>query len=300
MFAQIAPRIYDNGYQSPLPVVAKRPVVPGWDAYNKKPVSEELLEEWCRRFPTASVGHAAGNGLAYVDVDILEPDLAAEADRLADALLGPTPAVRIGRAPKSLRVYRGTGIRSRKAHPIEIFGDTGQAVFYGTHPDTRQPYIWLDEDPLWLPADQLPLVTAEQIEAFLLAAGRIVQRRQQTRSASSQPVVDLDLFRRLRTERDRTRGRAWLRVLKQQLRTAEPGSLHNTLLSVVAALVRAGFTDRRIRSFVRCNFRAPRNGKYAEVWAQLDPAIAGARKRWEGRRKRDDDFEARVLQGLGQ
>jgi hypothetical protein len=134
------------------------------------------------------------------------------------------------------------------------------------------------------------------VNAFLAAAAAVVGRTQV--AASRGPgggVVDLDLFRRLHAERDGKRRRAWRMALAHQLRSAEEGNLHNTLLSVVLALVNCGWSNRAIRAFVRKYFAAPRTGPYAEVWNQVDGVIRGARKR----RRRDDGFEARVFARLG-
>jgi hypothetical protein len=296
MFAKIAPKLVDNGWPSPLPCIGKRPIPVGWNVANVQPVDEATLDIWCAQYPEANVGHAAGNGVVFVDLDVLDPDRAVAVSTIADDIFGPTPALRIGRAPKSLRVYRGSGIRSRKAHPIEIFGDSGQALFYGVHPDTGQPYHWPDDEPLHLAPDDLPEITAEQVERFLTAAAEIVSRSTSTRPRPGVGgVVDLDLFRRLRTEREGKRRRAWRMALAHQLRSAEEGDLHNTLLSVVLAMVNGGFSNRAIRAFVRKHFAAPRTGPYAEVWDQVDAAIRGARNR----RRQDDAFEARVLERLG-
>ena len=46
--------------------------------------------------------------VAY-DLDIRDPDHAAAAAAIADGILGPTPLVRIGNAPKNIRIYRNAG-----------------------------------------------------------------------------------------------------------------------------------------------------------------------------------------------
>jgi hypothetical protein len=281
MFARIAPKLVDNGWPSPLPCKGKQPIPVGWNIGNVQPIDDALLEAWCQQYPDANVGHATGNGIAYIDQDILDPAIARDVDQVADDILGRTRAVRIGRAPKSLRVYRGTGIRSRKCHPLEIFGDTGQAIFYGIHPVTGQPYIWPDEEPLHLSPSDLPEITAEQVERFLIAAAEVIGRSDRRRTVGR--VVDLDLFRRLRAERAGKLGSRWVAVVERQLREAQPGELHDTLLSVSAALVGVGYDDKQIRDIIEKHFAAPRTGPYRYVWEQVGDAIAGARRRWASR-----------------
>jgi hypothetical protein len=70
--------------------------------------------------------------IVAIDLDIEDPIRAVAAARLADEILGITPLVRIGHAPKSVRVYRnGDGIRSQKLYPVEIFAGSGQIVAFG-------------------------------------------------------------------------------------------------------------------------------------------------------------------------
>ena len=44
--------------------------------------------------------------IVALDADIIDPEHAAFADKLADDILGVTPLVRIGLAPKQIRIYR--------------------------------------------------------------------------------------------------------------------------------------------------------------------------------------------------
>jgi hypothetical protein len=67
--------------------------------------------------------------IVAIDLDILDPTQAVAAAGLMDEFLGVTPLVRIGLAPKCVRVYRnGNGVRSQKLYPLEIFAGSGQIV----------------------------------------------------------------------------------------------------------------------------------------------------------------------------
>jgi hypothetical protein len=59
--------------------------------------------------------------IVATDLDIIDPIHAVAAAGFADEILGITPLVRIGLAPKCVRVYRnGSGIGSRKLHPRNL------------------------------------------------------------------------------------------------------------------------------------------------------------------------------------
>lgn len=85
-----------------------------------------------------------------VDIDVLDPQLAGIIQDAAFASLGPA-AVRTGRAPKRLLMYRTDEPFSRMRlwvtdrgveHLVEILGTGQQYVVAGIHPTTMQPYTW--------------------------------------------------------------------------------------------------------------------------------------------------------------
>ena len=118
--------------------------------------------------------------IVALDADIVDPEHAAYADELADDILGATPLVRIGLAPKCIRIYRaGDLIRSRKLHPLEIFCGSGQFIAFGWHAKAGRPYIWPHESPLTISADShaIPAVTQAQIERFTTELFKVVPRR---------------------------------------------------------------------------------------------------------------------------
>ena len=96
----------------------------------------------------------------------------------ADEILGTTPLVRVGLAPKHIRVYRADDdhIRSRKLHPIEIFSGSGMFVGFGWHAKADRPYVWPQESPLTLDADSraIPAVTRAQLERFTHEVFKVV------------------------------------------------------------------------------------------------------------------------------
>ena len=106
--------------------------------------------------------------IVAVDIDIMDPGLALEIERLARERLGDTSALRIGRAPKRLLVYRSAepfaGIRRA---PIEVLGLGQQFVAHAIHPDTGQPYAWPEESLADLDIGDLPVIDDAAVRAFL-------------------------------------------------------------------------------------------------------------------------------------
>ena len=170
-FGNIAPRLVENGW-SPLPLVGKRPkgeLLNDWPKWNERlPDSEELSGLISQLGSRTNVGIAVGPWTVVVDIDVKIRDLANDVYRISNNVLGKTPLIRIGMAPKFMLVYRCApgAVRSQKRHPIEIFSGSGQIVAYGIHPDTKKPYRWVNQSPVDISSvsEEIPLVTEEQVE----------------------------------------------------------------------------------------------------------------------------------------
>ncbi len=164
--------VFGNGYPLiPIKPREKSPAITGWRTIK---ATETLVKGW------GEEGYGIGIRTGYIifiDIDILN----AVADRvraLCLRILGPAP-VRIGRAPKLGLMYRSetvfdthisTPYRDRDDNrcAIEALADKRQFVSYGTHPDTGQPYYWLEnQGPDTIPIDALTVVNEEQILQLL-------------------------------------------------------------------------------------------------------------------------------------
>ena len=183
-FAAVAQQVAERGWR-PFPGLqtSKMPAMQGWSALN--------LLEWDDADLIAAIAEyqpvddscccfAVQREIVALDADIIDPEHAAYADELADAILGMTPLFRIGLAPKCVRIYRaGDLIRSRKLHPLEIFCGSGQFIAYGWHEKAGRPYIWPHESPLTISADShdIPVVKQAQIERFTTELFKVVPRR---------------------------------------------------------------------------------------------------------------------------
>jgi bifunctional DNA primase/polymerase-like protein len=177
-FAALAPRLSANGYL-PVPIKpgTKRPPMAGWPTFR---LDDAALAEYRR----CGTGLLCGN-LLGCDIDVLHEAAAGELHQLARAELGDGPA-RIGKAPKLLVAFRtATPFRKRQTrtfvidgHPakVEMLADGQQFVAFAVHPDTKEPYRWLDGDPLAIPFADLPEVTEGQIIKFLGKAETVLAK----------------------------------------------------------------------------------------------------------------------------
>ncbi len=139
-----------------------------WSQFLAIPPSRELVATWST-WPGAGIGLLTGDIIA-VDIDILNEDLASKIVAKADKLLGRSPLLRIGRAPKALLVYRAAEpMKKRKVGNVEILAEGQQFVAYGIHPDTKQPYRWPEQSPAEVSLDELPEVSQGDIDKFFEA-----------------------------------------------------------------------------------------------------------------------------------
>ena len=195
--ARFGARLVANGYPIiPIQPGTKKPGryrdggwrdYPGWTRHAGRATTELELQEWSR-WPDAGVGIVGGQR-RRVDIDIAEDaELALRIEQLARERLGDTPALRIGRAPKRLLVYRTAApFKGLKCHPLEVLCLGQQFVAYAIHPGTGRPYDWPEERLADLDIGSLPAIDEAQARAFLeeaiallpqaLAAGQACHRQ---------------------------------------------------------------------------------------------------------------------------
>jgi hypothetical protein len=198
-FDELRIELHRNGYH-PVPVYShdqpvkrpgKQPAIKQW----QKPVAAEaVIVSWSDRGgwrTAANTGLLTGE-VAGIDIDVPDTALAAEVRALVESVLGPTPLVRVGAAPKVLLAYRvgvqATAVTMKIMTPelflddgmklqVEILGQGQQFVAYGTHPDTKQPYRWEGASPLDTPVSDLPEVTLEQLLSLRDAAEKLLRAK---------------------------------------------------------------------------------------------------------------------------
>jgi hypothetical protein len=246
-FAEVAPPLAAGGYR-PFPGLqeTKVPALKNWNRLNSEPWDPvDLAETICKYSPYENYCAclAVQPELAVIDIDIVDPAHAEYADRLADDILGRTPLKRIGLSPKQLRVYRsGSGIRSRKIHPIEIFAGSGQFVAFGWHARAGRPYIWTEASPLEVPADsdRIPALTQAQIDRFLGEVFKVVPRRMlQSRSNGRGAAQTISERLRMLT----TLYGSWKRAAAKVLGEAVEGIRNETAWAVVTSAAGRGISE---------------------------------------------------------
>ena len=160
----------------------------GWEFLALTKTPEALIENVWSNYPGCGVGIACGghSRVIGVDIDVLDAEIAGAIRRKVEEMLGETPLVRVGKAPKVLLVYRCTEKMSKLSYqPIEVLADGQQFVAYGVHPDTGLPYTWPVESPTETPLDSLPLVTPQQVEEAIKAAFELIPEELRARRLSA-------------------------------------------------------------------------------------------------------------------
>jgi Bifunctional DNA primase/polymerase, N-terminal len=120
------------------------------------------------------------------DIDVLDQQLVDQVAHTIENALGPTPLSRIGRAPKTLLVYRPDRPFTKLQTPEVFFPDGSKAkveilangqmfVADGIHPETHQPYRWTDRSPEDMPLADLPAVTEEQARQIIIEAEHLLR-----------------------------------------------------------------------------------------------------------------------------
>jgi hypothetical protein len=125
------------------------------------------------------------DGLRLIDGDIDDSGVANAVEELCIEHLGAAPTRRRSNSNRFAKLYRAAvGEPSKRsiaaashttehACKIEVLGRGQQFVAYGTHA-TGGTIYWSGPEPLDLPADKLPVVTEDQITAFLEAIAPVI------------------------------------------------------------------------------------------------------------------------------
>ncbi len=175
--ARFGARLVTNGYAIlPIGPGTKKPGqfkrgawvdYPEWNRHAARPTTEVEVATWSA-WPDCGVG-IVGGAVAAIDIDIADDaDLAIRIEKRARDCFGDTPALRIGKAPKRMLIYRtATPFRGIKRHPLEVLCLGQQFVAYAEHPATHAPYVWPEEGLADIDISDLPEITAEAAAAFL-------------------------------------------------------------------------------------------------------------------------------------
>ena len=185
--------VYSNGYPIvPINKGIKAPRIKGWQ-------DREFLPSDIRAGLGIKCGLGA-NPICAVDIDVTDAGLAERISTLYEEMAGYT-IQRVGSAPKTMLIYRAANAGWSKAasqwfsdcewtlndknewvtegtpQRVEVLGKGQQFVALHEHPDTLQPYEWVDmlggiES---VPAADLPLITEDLVVKFLEVADQLAE-----------------------------------------------------------------------------------------------------------------------------
>ncbi|HEV7266172.1 MAG TPA: bifunctional DNA primase/polymerase [Falsiroseomonas sp.] len=154
---------------------------PDWTRHADRPTKPFEIDIW-QCWPDCGVGIARGT-VVGIDIDVLDAALAIELASLASSMLGDTPCLRIGQAPKRLLVYRAaTPFAGRKRLPLEVLARGQQFVAHAIHPGTGRSYTWPEETLLDVPLAKLPAVDEAGVMAWLDRAYALIPPELRPRS----------------------------------------------------------------------------------------------------------------------
>lgn len=156
-----------------------------WGAFRDRHPSADEMGAFVRDAREANVavalGPASGNAFC-LDIDCMDAAVSARVQEIAFEILGRTPLVRIGRAPKAALIYRYPGdhpprsralrFEDRPDCALEILGPGKALTLHGLHHATGRWFAWPDTDPINDGPEAAPEVHPDRLRDFLAEVGR--------------------------------------------------------------------------------------------------------------------------------
>jgi hypothetical protein len=230
-----------------------------------------------------------------VDCDLLDEGANTKVKDTLRNTFGAPRMGRIGNPPKWLAMYgvAGSGVLSRKLGGVELFCGSGQIAAFGVHAKTGWPYHWSPINPLNTRPEELPQVTAGQVETFVKALGAtgVLQRpvhqanAPATHRGGSPALAPTGRYRateRLHALLDEHGGLVKPAVRQLIAETGQAGhDRHNTIVAVCGFLVHARWLNCQIDAFLT----PLANASFGEGdWTiEVEGAVAHARNRERAR-----------------
>jgi len=155
--------------------------------------TEADIDSWFSRYPDAMNTGVLTRTTPAVDLDVYDPDVAAELEALLFDMIGTRTAVRFGRPPKRAVLFRADQPFGKLVTPtftspdqnknrVEVLAAGQQIIVHGTHPETGKDYSWYGGNPGDITRAELPELTEtmardfiERATAVMVAAGWIQQ-----------------------------------------------------------------------------------------------------------------------------
>ena len=182
-----------NGFHAfPIPPSSKRTHWSGWTRWCQSAPRPDQIARWADKQGHYGLALACGHACLAIDIDDEDAGRAGDLHALASALLGATPLVRFGRAPRRVLIYRvaGGNVASRRLAPkVELIGDGRYVVAHGVHPDLGRPYVWPERSPESVPLAEVPAPDAEAIAAFAEAVAGVYDLPTSEPVVAPQPLV---------------------------------------------------------------------------------------------------------------
>ncbi len=172
---ELARTLITNGYKI-VPIVKGEKYPMGMGGWQKLNYTLRHLEEDTNLFLSAGIGIICGEVMG-IDIDVLDPSISAKIKDWCWTNIGSAPE-RIGRAPKSLLVYRKKEPVAKqfsvkyedeifRPHVIEFLGKGQQFLAHAIHPNTGKPYTWPQKDLTLIPLEELTFIEDHHISELM-------------------------------------------------------------------------------------------------------------------------------------
>jgi RecA-family ATPase len=167
----------------PIPTVGKAPPMPGWQGIV---ATEALIEDWFYSYDNAFNTGVLTKRSPAIDIDVLDPAIAAAIEELMWEMIGTRGMVRFGQPPKRAILFRtATPFRkistpfftspTKQQHRVEVLCDGQQIVVLGTHPGTGKPYSWHGGEPGDVARADLPELPEPLAREFITRAAALMR-----------------------------------------------------------------------------------------------------------------------------
>lgn len=166
-FGENARHYVNNGYPvAPKEEGQKYPIqTEPWRRYMWQLPPDSQVAEWEENFAETGISMLCGRFIACFDIDEEDEGAAEQSRADVERICGPTPLIRIGRAPRLAMIYRAAEpIVSLRMPAHDVLGMGTTLVGLGIHPITHQPYRWDGpHTPANFKAEDLPAITNDQV-----------------------------------------------------------------------------------------------------------------------------------------
>jgi len=166
----------------PIPAIGKKILLDNWSDIV---ATEGEIDTWFSRYPDATNTGVLTRTTPAIDLDVYDPDVAAELETLLFDMIGTRAAVRFGQPPKRAILFRTdksfkkivtpTFVSpTQKANRVEVLGDGQQIIVHGIHPETGKAYSWHGGEPGDVTRANLPVLTEAMAHDFIERATAVM------------------------------------------------------------------------------------------------------------------------------